>query len=299
MQGIDAGVKAARAFYVAGVAATSNVAAGQLYGIPVAGTMAHSYIQAHDDEREALRRFAKQYPGTTLLVDTHDTLAAVERIIGLAGEIGRDFRVGAIRLDSGDLADLSTRARAMLDAAGLQSIRVFASGNLEEDSIARLVECGAPIDGFGVGTEMAVSADAPSLDIVYKLVEYAGVDRVKQAPGKRVLPGRKQLFRVERGGEAQRDVLAPLGERLEGRPLLVEVMKGGKRLPGAVEPLAAIRARAVSEIARLPPRRSAVCRRDQPRTRRALRSSREGAPEKGKRPQEQFIGEPRREQKFL
>ena len=253
-QGIDAGLKGARAVYVAGVTATSNVAAGQLYGIPVAGTMAHSYIQAHDDEREAFRRFAARYPGTTLLVDTYDTLRGVERVISLARELGDEFRFGAIRLDSGDLADLAARARAMLDAAGLRSVRIFASGNLDEDAIARLVERGAPIDSFGVGTEMAVSADAPSLDIVYKLVEYAGGDRVKQAPGKRVLPGRKQLSRVERDGEAQRDVLAPAGEPVEGRPLLVDVMKGGRRLPESIETLAAIRARAARELARLPAR---------------------------------------------
>ena len=245
--------KAARAFYIAGVAATSNVAAGHLYGLPVGGTMAHSYIQAHDDEREAFRRFARMYPGTTLLVDTYDTLQGVERMIGLARDAGTDFHVGAIRLDYGDLATLSTEARGMLDAAGLSSVRIFASGNLEERSIAALVERGAPIDAFGVGTEMAVSSDAPRLDIVYKLVSYAGVDRVKLSPGKHVYPGRKQVFREEADGAALRDVLARAGEERDGRPMLVEVMRGGRRLPAAGETLAAIRARAAGETARLPP----------------------------------------------
>jgi nicotinate phosphoribosyltransferase len=251
-QGIDAGMKGARAFYIAGVSATSNVAAGQVYGLPIAGTMAHSYIQAHDDEGEAFRRFASLYPDSTILVDTYDTRRGVERVIGLARELGPRFRVRALRLDSGNLAALSVEARHLLDEAGLTSIQIFASGGLDEDTIAALVERGAPIDGFGVGTEMAVSADAPRLDIVYKLVSYAGADRIKLSPGKPIYPGRKQVFRQERDGVAVRDVIARSDERGEGRPLLIDVMKGGRRLPAAVETLEAIRARAAAETARLP-----------------------------------------------
>src|SRR4029453_15384883 len=146
-------------------------------------------------------------------------------------ELGPKFRVKAVRLDSGDLASLARRARGILDAAGLTSVAIVASGGLEEDAISTLLDAGAPIDGFGVGTEMGVSADVPSLDLVYKLVSYAGKDRVKLSENKQVLPGRKQIFRVEQDGVAVRDVLARADEGIEGRPLLVPVMRNGKRLP--------------------------------------------------------------------
>src|SRR3990170_1544849 len=157
MHGVDAGLKAARAFYIAGVASTSNVAAGQTYGVPIAGTMAHSYVQAHDEELEAFRRFARLYPDTTLLVDTYDTIAGVRHVVTLAREMGSAFRVRAIRLDSGDLAALATEARRILDEAGLQGVRIFASGGLDEEAVATLVGQRAPIDAFGVGTDMGVS----------------------------------------------------------------------------------------------------------------------------------------------
>jgi nicotinate phosphoribosyltransferase len=252
IHGLDAGMKAARAFTIAGVEATSNVAAGQAYGLQVAGTMAHSYIQSHDDEADAFRAFARIFPDTVLLVDTYDTLAAVEKIVRLAGEMGADFRVSAIRLDSGDLVALSRRARQILDAGGLPQVRIFASGSLNEDKVAALVAAEAPIDGFGVGTEMGVSADAPSLEIIYKLVEYAGRGRLKLSPGKTVLPGQKQVFRREEGGVATHDVLACDDEALPGRPLLQPVMKGGRRLPNACVDLVQARATARDELARLP-----------------------------------------------
>ena len=252
MHGIDASLKAARAFHIAGVSATSNVAAGQAYGLQVAGTQAHSYIQAHDDESEAFRAFTRLYPGTVLLVDTYDTLAGVKKVVELARDDGSDFRVGAVRLDSGDLADLAAASRRILDDAGLHGVRVFASGNLNEDEIARLVSAGAPIDGFGVGTDMGVSRDAPALDIVYKLVEYAGRGRLKLSPGKGLLPGRKQVFRIERGGVAEHDVLGRHDEPPRGRPLLRQVMKGGVRLPEGRLTLDAMRANARTELERLP-----------------------------------------------
>ncbi|MBX6365994.1 MAG: nicotinate phosphoribosyltransferase, partial [Gemmatimonadetes bacterium] len=200
MPGIDAGVTGARAFYVAGVASTSDVLAGARYGIPVAGTMAHSYVQAHDDELEAFRRFASLYPETTLLVDTYDTLRGVDAVIRLAAELGDAFRVRAIRLDSGDLAELARESRRRLDEAGLTGVRIFASGGLDEYAIAALVRSGAPIDAFGVGTRMGVSSDAPALDgMAYKLTEYAGRGRTKLSTGKFVYPGRKQVWRVEEG----------------------------------------------------------------------------------------------------
>jgi nicotinate phosphoribosyltransferase len=252
IHGIDAGMKAARAFHIAGVHGTSNVAAGQAYGLEVAGTMAHSYIQSHDDEAEAFRAFARLYPETVLLVDTYDTIAAVRRIVSLSREMGREFQVGAIRLDSGDLIELSRAARRILDEGGLQHVSIFASGSLNEDKVARLVAAGAPIDGFGVGTELGVSADAPSLEIIYKLVEYAGKGRIKLSPGKEVLPGRKQIFRVEQDGVATFDVLAGADESLAGRPLLECVMRGGVRLPAVQDSLSAARHRAEREIAKLP-----------------------------------------------
>lgn len=250
-QGTDAGLKAAKAFYVAGVAATSNVLAGRVYGIPIAGTMAHSYIQAHDDELEAFRAFARLYPETVLLVDTYDTLAGVRKVIELARELGEAFRVRGVRLDSGDLAELARQARRLLDEAGLERVRIFASGSLDEWEIDALLRRGAPIDAFGVGTRMGVSHDAPYLDMAYKLVEYEGRGRVKLSPGKRVLPGRKQVYRLEEDGVARGDVIAAADEEVSGgRPLLRKVMEGGRRLE--VGDLEAARKRAREEIARLP-----------------------------------------------
>jgi nicotinate phosphoribosyltransferase len=254
MQGADAGVKAARAFWVAGVAATSNVLAGQVYGVPVAGTMAHSYIEAHDDEYEAFKAFACIYPETILLVDTYDTIEGVMDVVRLAGELGDDFRVRAIRLDSGDLASLARKARTVLDSAGLGRVQIFASGSLDEYTIAELLSARAPIDGFGVGTRMGVSEDAPSLDSVYKLVGYEGRDRMKLSPGKTTLPGRKQTFRVEEDGVAARDVIGLPDEDVRGRPLLVRVMREGRRVSAVDDDLPAARERARRELARLPDR---------------------------------------------
>ena len=172
--GTDAALKVARVSYLAGAVGTSNVAAGRRYGIPVFGTMAHSYIQAHDDEMRAFRAFTQVFPETTLLVDTYDTLSGVQKVIELAQHLGPDFKVQAIRLDSGDLAALAKAARARLDQAGLGTVKIFASSGLDEHKIAALLEAQAPIDGFGVGTKLAVSADAPEIDFSYKLVVYDG-----------------------------------------------------------------------------------------------------------------------------
>jgi len=254
MHGIDAGLKAARAFYIAGVHATSNVAAGQAYGIPVAGTLAHSYIQAHDEEYDAFRAFARIYPETVLLVDTYDTLGGVRKVVDLARELGPGFRISGIRLDSGDLGDLAVKARRLLDDAGLHRVTIFASGGLNEDEIARLVAARAPIDAFGVGTDMGVSRDAPSLDIAYKLVEYAGRGRMKFSTGKELLPGRKQIFRLERDGVADHDVLGRRDDPPRGRPLLHRVMAGGQRSPAGRVTLSEARAHAKGELDLLPPR---------------------------------------------
>jgi nicotinate phosphoribosyltransferase len=252
MHGADAGLKSARAFHIAGVAATSNVLAGQVFGTPVAGTMAHSYIQAHDRELDAFRAFVRLYPDTILLVDTYDTLDGVRNVIEIARELGEDFRVHGIRLDSGDLHDLAVRSREMLNAAGLDRLEIFASSGLDEFEIAELLRRGAPIDGFGVGTGMGVSEDAPALDIVYKLAEYGGRGRLKMSPDKPILPGRKQVYRVEERGRAVRDVIGRWGEDLPGRPLLRQVMRSGARLASGDESLQNARDRANDELARLP-----------------------------------------------
>lgn len=258
MHGTDAGMKAARAFYVAGVHSTSNVLAGLTYGIPVAGTMAHSYVQAHANEIEAFRAFVRLYPETVLLVDTYDTLAAVRKVVALAREMGERFRISALRLDSGDLDALSKAARRILDEAGLQGVSLFASSSLDEYTIAKLVAQGAPIAGFGVGTHMGVSDDAPYLDMAYKLVEYARIGRTKLSPEKPILPGRKQVFRTFTQGEAVSDVIAHHDEALDGRPLLVQVMRGGRRTAAGSETLSAARSRASRGIAELPARLRAL-----------------------------------------
>jgi nicotinate phosphoribosyltransferase len=252
MHGTDAGLKNARAFFIAGVAATSNVLAGHVYGLPLSGTMAHSYIQAHDRELDAFRAFAATYPQAILLVDTYDTLEGVRRVVELARELGPRLQVRGVRLDSGDLAQLAAAARRILDGAGLRQIGIFASGGLDEHAIAALIAGAAPIDGFGVGGAMGVSDDAPVLDIAYKLTAYAGRGRLKRSPGKRILPGRKQVFRMEDGEGAKGDVIARFDETLPGRPLLRKVMQRGERLPEGREDLGSIRARASAEICMLP-----------------------------------------------
>ncbi|MFP3920808.1 MAG: nicotinate phosphoribosyltransferase [Dichotomicrobium sp.] len=252
MHGRDAAMKAARAFHIAGVNATSNVEAGRAYGIPVSGTMAHSYIEAFANEAEAFAAFVRSYPDTVLLVDTYDTLQGVQHVIELARRLGDDFAVQAVRLDSGDLLELSRKTRAMLDDAGLQSVGVFASGGLDEYRIAALLADGAPIDGFGVGTAMGVSDDAPSLEIAYKLTAYAGEGRMKLSTGKASYPGLKQVFRRETpDGQAAGDTIGLANEALEGRPLIERVMRGGERTRPAPS-LEAIRERAARELARLP-----------------------------------------------
>jgi len=251
MHGIDSALNAARAFHIAGVAATSDVLAGEQLGIPVSGTMAHSYIQAHDHESEAFESFARLYPDTVLLVDTYDTLGGIQKVIDLARRLGNDFKVRAVRLDSGNLLELSKQARRMLDDAGLEKVEIMASGGLDEDKVDRLMAEGAPIDGFGIGTRMGVSRDAPDLDIAYKLCEYAGNGRLKLSTGKPILPGRKQIFRMDEGIEDGYDVIARAHEDLGGRPLLVPVMRDGERLRQRVD-LETARSRAQEEISQLP-----------------------------------------------
>lgn len=229
-QGIDTAIQGARAFFIAGVASTSNVASGLTYGLPLEGTMAHSFIEACGSERAAFDSFLKIFPNATLLVDTYDTLAGVENAIAVAKARGDGCGLRAIRLDSGDLGELSRGARMRLDEAGLPHVVIVGSGGLNEHQIERLLAEGAPIDVFGVGSDMAASADAPTLDIAYKLTEYADRPLMKLSSGKRSLPGRKQVFRQFADGVAVRDVIALREENVEGQPLLHPVMAGGRRV---------------------------------------------------------------------
>jgi len=251
--GVDAGLKSARAFYIAGIAATSNVLAGKVWGIPVSGTMTHDYVEAHPDELDAFRSFAARFGETTLLVDTHDTLEGVRNVIALAKELGDGFDVRAIRLDPGRDGRLAAEARTLLDRAGLAHVDVFASGGLDEASIDRLMEGGAPIAGFGVGTEMAVPGDAPWIDLAYGLAAYGG-PRPPALDIVGTLPGRKQVFRVEVDGIAMRDVIARADEELPGRPLLVPLMRDGRVLESARRDLGDIRAASGAAVAALPER---------------------------------------------
>ncbi|MCY3896014.1 MAG: nicotinate phosphoribosyltransferase [Chloroflexi bacterium] len=253
-QGAAAGVDTARAAYIAGAAGTSNVAAGRRYGIPVSGTMAHSYIQAHEGESEALTSFTSTHSGTTLLVDTYDLVRGVQRVINLAGRQGKRFDVAAIRIDSGDLGASARLARRMLDDAGLAAVRIIVSGELDAPAIADLVADGAPIDGYGVGTALAVSSDAPYLDTAYKLAAYAGRGRMKLSASKRTWPGRKQVFRETRDGVALRDVLGSADESRDGQPLLRRVMANGRRIVEQCSSLDDIRTYSAEAIGQLPAR---------------------------------------------
>ncbi len=264
LHGADAALKGARAMHVAGVAATSHVLAGRAYGLDVTGTMAHSYVEAHESEADAFRAFARRYPGTTLLVDTYDTLAGVRTVIELAAQ--EDLEIGAVRLDSGDLGALAHAARALLDEAGMEHVQIFASGSLDEHAITKLLDRGAPIDGFGVGTRMGTMADQPYLDSAYKLCSYAGTPRMKLSSEKSNLPGRKQIYRFFEDETAARDVIATAEEAPPegGAPLLTCVMKGGRRTDAGRRSLPEIRAHAEAATRRLPERLHVLGEADPP-----------------------------------
>jgi nicotinate phosphoribosyltransferase len=252
--GAEAGLLAARASYLAGFAGSATVLAGQLFNIPVYGTMAHSFVQAHEDESVAFEHFARSLPqNVILLIDTYDTEAAAQKVVQLAPKLAHDgIIIKGVRLDSGDLADHAFKVRRILDDGGLRHVTIFASGSVDEYVLARLHERGAPIDGFGIGTHMDTSADAPYLDCAYKLVEYAGKARRKRSEGKVLWPGRKQVFRkYDEAGRMAGDVLSVQGDPVEGESLIQLVMKDGRRIGDAV-PLAKSRQRALGELSRLP-----------------------------------------------
>lgn len=255
----DAALLAARAAYLAGFDATATVEAARRFGIPPSGTLAHSFIEAHDREEDAFRRFVRVRPEpTALLIDTYDTERGARRVAALAHEIEaqgpKGHGVRAVRIDSGDLAAEARRVRAILDELGCPAIRIVLSGGLDEYAIDRLVAGGVPADAFGVGTALDVSADAPSLDMAYKLEHYAGKPRRKRSPGKATWPGAKQVYR-ERGdaGVAVRDRIALDGdERAAGEPLLAEVMREGRRTVAAPS-LDEAREHCRREVLSLPP----------------------------------------------
>ncbi|WP_297056668.1 nicotinate phosphoribosyltransferase [Thermosulfurimonas sp.] len=253
-QGLEASLHAARASYIAGFTATSNVLAGKLFGLPVTGTMAHSYVESFDREEEAFRVFAENFPeNTVFLIDTYDTLEGARRAARVALKLKeKGLSVRGVRLDSGDVIELSRKVRRVLDEAGLSEVKIFVSGGLDEKRIAEIVSSGAPVDAFGVGTKMGVSADAPYLDLAYKLVEYDGRPRMKLSEGKITYPGRKQVFRrYADSGLMEEDLLALREEDLPGKPLLKCFMRE-RNLLETPPSLSTIRRRAAEEIARLP-----------------------------------------------
>ena len=251
--GADAAMKAARASYIAGCAGTSNVLAGREYGIPVVGTMAHSYVMSFPDELSAFRSFARDFPhNAVLLIDTYDTLQGARHAVTVGREMrARGYHLRGVRLDSGDLAALSAQVRAIFDEAGLKEVQILLSGDLDEYRIADVLAQGAVADSFGVGTALGTSDDAPTMGGVYKLVEDRGGPKIKLSTGKATLPGRKQVWRRAPEGGLQ-DIIA-LREEPPPRdhaPLLQQVMTGGRVV--RPEPLAEMRARCARQLATLP-----------------------------------------------
>jgi nicotinate phosphoribosyltransferase len=257
--GVDAGMKVARASYIAGCAGTSNVLAGMKYGIPVFGTMAHSFVMFFSNEVEAFRAFTKTFPDkSTLLIDTFDNIKGAENAIIVAKELEeKGFKLRGVRLDSGDLVSISKKVRKMLDENGLGYVQIFASGDLDEYRIEELLRKGAKIDSFGVGTKMGTSADRPYVDIIYKLCEKVnGKGKfqpiMKLSEGKATLPGRKQVFRLrDAEGSFVKDVIALEDEKVDGEPLLVKVVEKGKVVYD-FPTLEEIRERALENLSRLP-----------------------------------------------
>jgi nicotinate phosphoribosyltransferase len=257
--GIDAGMKVARCSYIAGCQGTSNVLAGLSYSIPVFGTMAHSFVMSYEKEIDAFRAFARTFPAdSTLLIDTYDDLAGAEKAARVAKELEKKgCRLGGVRLDSGNLAEISKKVRQLLDEKGLRYVRIFASGDLDEFRIAELLKNGAKIDAFGVGTKMGTSADKPYVDVIYKLCETLSEKGVfspimKLSVGKVTLPGRKQVYRFkDANGNFSGDMIALADEKVKGDPLLVKVMEKGELiydLPSLDE----IRAAAAENLSKLP-----------------------------------------------
>lgn len=231
----EAGLLAARAAYLAGFAGTATVPAAMLYDIPIYGTMAHSFIQAHDSEAQAFENFARSRPGSTIfLLDTYDTEAAAAKVVALAPKLqAAGIEIRGVRLDSGDLAAHARAVRRILDEGGLSEAKIVASGGIDETDLKTFTAAGAPIDTYGIGTSLVTSSDAPALDCAYKLQEYAGKARRKRSEGKASWPGRKQVYRTfDANGVIAQDLITtleddqPLAHRT--RPLLTPVLRDGR-----------------------------------------------------------------------
>ncbi len=252
--GEEAGLYSARASFIAGFAGAANVAAAQRYGTPIVGTMAHSFIQVHDDEMQAFENFSRARPdGIILLIDTYDTEAGARKVVDLARKLAEDnIKIRGVRIDSGDLAESARKVRDILDAGGLTDVIILVSGGVDEDVIKRFNGAGAPIDGYGIGVSLATSIDAPAFDCAYKLQEYAGHPKRKLSEGKQTWPGRKQVWRsYDTESRMAGDILTIEGDKQPGEALIVPVMRGGKRI-GTAPTLDQIRDRAVHDLARLP-----------------------------------------------
>ncbi len=254
--GAEAGVASARACYLSGFSGTATVLAGQQFDIPIFGTMAHSFIQAHEDEYAAFSNFAKYQPNNLIfLIDTYDIERGAERVVQLSQELkdaGSTDEIRAVRIDSGDLTDMAHMVRKILDAGGLTDVQILASGGLDEYRLGDLIASGAPIDGFGVGTSLNVSADSPYLDYVYKLQEYDGKAKRKRSAGKSTWPGRKQVYReLNDDGTFLHDTLTLESDQQPGKPLLVAMMKEGRRIEPSPS-LESVRAHTAEELSRLP-----------------------------------------------
>ncbi len=258
--GAEAGVLAARASYLAGFSGSATVEAGRRFGLPVYGTMAHSFVQAFDEEAAAFDAFARaRSDRVILLIDTYDTVRGARRAVEVASRLKTDgIRLAGVRLDSGDLGDLARKVRMVLDAGQCADAVIFASGGLDEGAIAGLLETGAPIDGFGVGTSLTTSSDALALDCAYKLQEYAGLARRMTSEGKATWPGRKQVWRRhdERGMFAG-DLVSTEDAVGDGTPVISPVMQAGRRLLPSAS-LDDARAHAARELSRLPPQLRAL-----------------------------------------
>ncbi|WP_206606673.1 nicotinate phosphoribosyltransferase [Steroidobacter cummioxidans] len=253
--GAEAALLASRAAYIAGIDATATVEASWRFGIPPAGTMAHSFIQAHEFEADAFLNFARCHPqGVVLLIDTYDIQRGAKRVVELSRQLRREgIKIHGVRIDSGDLAEAAVAVRAVLDRGGCTEIRIFASGGLDEYSLDAMIAAHAPIDAFCLGTKLAVSEDAPSLDCAYKLQQYAGRPVRKLSQWKETWPGPRQVYRhYDASGYLSMDSLACEDEIIDGQPLLHEVMTNGRRLCSA-PPLQEVRVYCAEQLARLPP----------------------------------------------
>src|SRR5215510_6036359 len=252
--GAEAGLFSARASYIAGFAGAANVLAGERYGIPIVGTMAHSFVQVHDDEMTAFENFARSRPdGVILLIDTYDTEAGARKVVQLAPKLKADgIAIRGVRIDSGDLSVMAKKVRSILDAGGLKDVIILVSGGINEDVLQTMIATNAPIDGYGVGVNLDASIDAPSLDCAYKLQEYAGRPKRKLSEGKVTWPGRKQVWRsFGADGRMAGDTLSLENDSQKGDLLVVPVMRAGKRIAPAPT-LSQIREHAARELARLP-----------------------------------------------